>query len=342
MTGLTALLLIALLTCCALAVPVLMRPTLPFGVQVAAVRAADPAIRQIRRAYMVRVGAASVVAVIGCVVAYSHALVAGILANGLVVAHIACYVLAHRSLRAVKRAEWWQAEHRYGVTTNTTFRTDPVRVPLLWLWPALVVLVVAMVLGRWDSVIPMAAMAVLIPLVVWMAVRTRPDLDAAQPVGSARRYRVYLEGTAKRLMLLVTGMNLTILLDGTVGWQSLAVVPTLVTIAVLVTWMVRVGQAGHRLPALPGEEDEDTGLTQRDDDRHWRLSGLVYVNRQDPAIFVHQRVGLGWTMNLGHPVSWVVLAALVLLAVLVSSGVFDLPAKRVTTLGGTCLPKYSC
>nr|WP_042194358.1 DUF5808 domain-containing protein [Kibdelosporangium sp. MJ126-NF4]CEL21266.1 Cytochrome c-type biogenesis protein DsbD, protein-disulfide reductase [Kibdelosporangium sp. MJ126-NF4]CTQ96166.1 Cytochrome c-type biogenesis protein DsbD, protein-disulfide reductase (EC 1.8.1.8) [Kibdelosporangium sp. MJ126-NF4] len=327
MTGLAALLLVVLLTGLALAMPVLMRPTLPFGVQVAAARAADPTVLRIRRTYLLRVAAASAVAVLVCVAAYGNALVVGIFANGLVIAHAACYALAHRRLRAIKRAEWWQAEHRYGVTTDTTFRTDPVRVPLLWLSPALAVLALTVILGRWDSVIPMAVMTVLVPLVVWLTARTRPDLDAARPVGSGRRYRVYLRGIARLLMVLVAAMNLTILLDDTPGWKPVAVVPTLVVVAVLVAWSVRVGQAGHRLPALPGEEGEDTGLTQRDDDRFWRLGGLVYVNRQDPVVFVHTRVGLGWTMNLGHPVAWVVLAALVLLAALTGFGVIDLPRR---------------
>ncbi|ONI77004.1 hypothetical protein ALI144C_33340 [Actinosynnema sp. ALI-1.44] len=327
MTGPAALLVVVLLTGLALAVPVLMRPTLPFGVQVAAVRAADPAVRGVRRVYLLRVAAVSAIAVLVCVVAYDDAVVVGIFANGLVIAHIACYALAHRRLRAIKRAEWWQAEHRYGVTVDTTFRTDPVRVPLLWLLPAVVVLVVAMVLGRRGDVIPMVVITVLVPLAVRVSVRARPDLDAAQPVGSARRYRVYLRGTARLMMLLVAAMNLTILLDGTPGWEAVAVVPTAAVVIVFVGWSTWAGQAGHRLPAMPGEEHEDSGLTQRDDDRRWRLGGLVYVNRQDSAVFVHKRVGIGWTMNLGHPVAWAVLAALALTGVLAGFGVIELPRR---------------
>ncbi|ALG07482.1 DUF1648 domain-containing protein [Kibdelosporangium phytohabitans] len=328
MTGLTALLLIVLLAGFALAVPMHMRPTLPFGVQVAAVRAADPAIVRTRRTYLLRVTAVSVIAVVVCVAAYGNALIAGTLANSLVVAHGACYVLAHRRLRETKRAEWWQAEHRYGVTTDTTLRTDPVRVSLLWLTPAVVVMVVTMALGHWDIVIPMAVMTVLMPLAVRLGVRTRPDLDAAQPVGSARRYRVYLRGTGRMLMLLVGATNLTILLGATQSSEPFAAVPSLAVVIVFVAWSVRVGQAGHRLPKLPGEEDEDTGLTQRDDDRRWHLGGLVYLNRQDPAVFVHKRVGIGWTMNLGHPVSWAVLVVLVLVAAMAGLGVVDLPQRE--------------
>lgn len=33
---------------------------------------------------------------------------------------------------------------------------------------------------------------------------------------------------------------------------------------------------------------------------HWRYPG-VYFNRQDPALFVPLRNGLGWTLNLGRP-----------------------------------------
>jgi uncharacterized membrane protein len=36
------------------------------------------------------------------------------------------------------------------------------------------------------------------------------------------------------------------------------------------------------------------------DDAHWRFAGL-YVNRQDPALFVPRRRGPGWTVNLGRP-----------------------------------------
>jgi uncharacterized membrane protein len=35
-------------------------------------------------------------------------------------------------------------------------------------------------------------------------------------------------------------------------------------------------------------------------DAHWRLQGL-YFNRQDPALFVSLRSGIGWTLNFGRP-----------------------------------------
>ena len=46
-----------------------------------------------------------------------------------------------------------------------------------------------------------------------------------------------------------------------------------------------------------------------EDDGHW-LAGTIYFNRKDPRILVPKKLGfgLGRTLNLGHPVSWLIVA----------------------------------
>ncbi len=58
--------------------------------------------------------------------------------------------------------------------------------------------------------------------------------------------------------------------------------------------------------------------TLREDDRseHYRW-GLFYVNAEDPALWVPKRLGLGWTLNFAHALSWVILALLLLPVVLI-------------------------
>ncbi len=51
--------------------------------------------------------------------------------------------------------------------------------------------------------------------------------------------------------------------------------------------------------------------TDRDDDRFWK-AGLIYVNRDDPALLVGSRFGVGWTFNLANPTAWLFIAAIVL------------------------------
>lgn len=38
---------------------------------------------------------------------------------------------------------------------------------------------------------------------------------------------------------------------------------------------------------------------------NWKL-GILYFNPQDPSLFLPQRFGVGWTVNLGRPLVWVI------------------------------------
>ncbi len=54
------------------------------------------------------------------------------------------------------------------------------------------------------------------------------------------------------------------------------------------------------------------------DNQYWFL-GFFYCNKQDPSVFVEKRIGIGFTLNLARPMSWLFLGSLVLIiAVLVS------------------------
>ncbi|WP_263367169.1 DUF5808 domain-containing protein [Edaphobacter bradus] len=53
---------------------------------------------------------------------------------------------------------------------------------------------------------------------------------------------------------------------------------------------------------------------QRPPDEAW--NGLFYSNRDDPALLVPKRFGIGYTLNFGHPWSWAVLAVIALGAAL--------------------------
>jgi len=46
-------------------------------------------------------------------------------------------------------------------------------------------------------------------------------------------------------------------------------------------------------------------------DKCWKW-GAFFVNRDDPALFVRKRYGIGYTLNFGNPWSWAVLAVMLL------------------------------
>jgi hypothetical protein len=45
----------------------------------------------------------------------------------------------------------------------------------------------------------------------------------------------------------------------------------------------------------------------------WRAGGLVYVNPDDPVLFVQKRDGMGYTFNFGNRLTWILLPAIVLI-----------------------------
>jgi uncharacterized membrane protein len=93
------------------------------------------------------------------------------------------------------------------------------------------------------------------------------------------------------------------------------VVPMLVfalafTVIIMVLLM-RFGQGGTRLAGPAGAESRAVApVGDRTPDKYWKL-GLIYINRNDPALFVEKRFGIGFTLNFGHPGAWVFLAVLV-------------------------------
>ena len=55
-----------------------------------------------------------------------------------------------------------------------------------------------------------------------------------------------------------------------------------------------------------------TGSKHAVPESSWK-AGIFYSNRDDPALFVPKRFGIGYTLNFGNSWSWAVLALIVLL-----------------------------
>lgn len=92
--------------------------------------------------------------------------------------------------------------------------------------------------------------------------------------------------------------NAAIMLAAPLGFLLLILIGTAV-------YAFKVGQSGSRIDIL--FEDETTpGVTDVDDDPYWKF-GVFYVNKNDPSIFVEKRFGIGWTINFGHPVGYLIL-----------------------------------
>jgi uncharacterized membrane protein len=85
------------------------------------------------------------------------------------------------------------------------------------------------------------------------------------------------------------------------------------------SWMFRVGQGGQRAVSPAARRDVHGDATP---DHAWRVGGMYYVNANDPAMWVENRVGLGYTLNLGNWRAWLLIVGMILAFMVVSRLVF--------------------
>ncbi len=89
-------------------------------------------------------------------------------------------------------------------------------------------------------------------------------------------------------------------------------------VVVVVVLVTRYGQGGTRLAGAAAPLSiVSAPVGDRTPDKYWKL-GLFYVNRDDPALFIEKRFGVGYTLNFGHPGVWIGLAVLVAVTVAIA------------------------
>jgi uncharacterized membrane protein len=145
--------------------------------------------------------------------------------------------------------------------------------------------------------------------------RSRPDIDAVDPAAWTLRYRRFLTAITRALLTMAALADLGLLLIALPDWQvyrlsgvgrARPALPFTAGVLLLGAVAARMGQGGSRLNGNVRGLARAAG-TDRDDDRFWK-AGLLYVNRDDPAIVVGARFGVGWMLNFGNPAAWLVLA----------------------------------
>lgn len=343
--------LAALVLAIALVLPSINSPTVPFGVRVPAHHADDPMVARQTRIYRWRVLISGVIAAgagTGIFAVTGEPLLLPLSVLVLVGAWYGCFFLANHEIRAAKAAGDWYQCLRQGIAVDTGLRTDPPRFPWLWLAPSLIITAATVAIGvisypsmpgilavhyganglpnrvvaksvgaAFSLVFLQIGMTGLLAGIAAAIVRSRPDIDPAHPVGSARWSRQYMSLGAKTLLGLAAAIDVgmmgssLLMWTGTVTAWAPLVVALPILAAVLVSVVVLARNSRER-----GENGEDTGLTHRDDDKYWR-GGVFYINRADSALLVPRRFGLGWTLNLGNPKAAILLAGVAALITLV-------------------------
>jgi uncharacterized membrane protein len=314
--------------------PAVTRPTVQFGVRIPPERTGATVLSRQRRAYYLRTAVIGLSCTVAALLLRGHGSwwLPRIILMVEVAADLGCLVIARKHVIAAKTAEHWFAGVRRTVVADTAWRANPPRFPVGWLIPALAVMVATVIVGAvrypglhkpvvsaFGIVIGQLWVTVLWTALTLLIYHSRPDIEAADPGASMSRYRRFLAAYTKAMLALVAMINLTLLLAALQKWgvyhlsgagSALTVLPFAAGVLALTVVALRAGQGGSRLRGAARVAGGGAGGgAERDDDRFWK-AGLIYVNRDDPALMVGARFGVGWTFNFGNRLAWLIIGVM--------------------------------
>lgn len=166
-------------------------------------------------------------------------------------------------------------------------------------------------------------MTLLFFFINWSIHKSKQQIDKANPERSIfqntvfrRRWSMFSILSCLAMILLFSLIQLSMIKPvGTNAtlFISIAIPACIILSAVILSFTT--GQGGSRIGQSPTSTSSSTQPFQ--DDKYWKLGGL-YFNPGDPSIFVEKRMGIGWTVNFGHPAGSLILLGIVLICVLLS------------------------
>lgn len=138
-----------------------------------------------------------------------------------------------------------------------------------------------------------------------------PKVSVQQNLLFRRRWSIFMLISGTMTILLFLFIQLTFIYPTLIPYEDIIIFSTIgfILIGTIILSIV-TGQGGSRINL---EKPMNEDVMDRDDDQHWKL-GQFYFNKDDPALFIEKRFGIGWTNNWARPMSWVLISCILLLA----------------------------
>ncbi|RIU88797.1 DUF1648 domain-containing protein [Oceanobacillus picturae] len=259
------------------------------------------------------------------------------------------YLHFHRQVKKRKAEEGWVKNKKQQLSLDLRFRRQKLSVSNLWFIPSFIIAFITAALSfiYYDTLpdtIPMQydfsgnitnsadtsyRVILLMPIMqVFLAclflfiniiiTRAKQQIDADNPESSAEQNRVFRRRWSA--FIVITSYGLTLLFSfiqysfyQPIQSELLVGAPLVLTGGMIIAALllsITTGQGGSRVRK---QSVNNSSYVDRDDDRYWKL-GQFYFNKNDPALFLEKRFGIGWTVNMARPLAWIMLLGIILLA----------------------------
>ncbi|MBH5318985.1 DUF1648 domain-containing protein [Paenibacillus sp. GSMTC-2017] len=253
------------------------------------------------------------------------------------------YLKQHYSVKHLKEQKGWLTSSVQRVMINTKFRNAKLTVSYFWFIPHVLLILATILIGvlnfdQFPEQIPMkygldgevsrsverSYMAVLWPaliqallLIVFILInfsisRSKQIVEASDPEGSLMRNAIFRRYWS--VYIIITGLLMAVMfgfieIGMLLEWGSnevtfITLVASGIVVIYAIVLSVITGQGGSRIK-IEGVSKAQT-MPMGDQDQYWKL-GQIYFNPQDPSVFVEKRFGVGWSINFGRPMGWIII-----------------------------------
>lgn len=106
---------------------------------------------------------------------------------------------------------------------------------------------------------------------------------------------------ALETLIIMAIPQICIIFNLSIEIMTIPIIILFISIVIFLVMSYYLGQGGRNIKT--NEEGEEN---YRDDDDKYIL-GALYYNKKDPALMVEKRIGVGWTVNLAHPLGKIVM-----------------------------------
>lgn len=151
-------------------------------------------------------------------------------------------------------------------------------------------------------------------------IKSKQRLSPLDPEKASEKSRCFREAWSRILFALTVGTQLLISLlflyslfgQGRYSWLLITsiLLYLVFSIAGPLYLTIKYGQAGEKLL-----DEDDQYYQDPDEEDYWKW-GLIYVNKEDPSVFVEKRFGIGFTLNLARWQAWLFIGGILLFILL--------------------------
>lgn len=258
------------------------------------------------------------------------------------------YLPFHFKMKKIKQKENWTEQYKVSIVIDTTFRKEKLTYSnWLYIIPfVIIILTIIYTFSVYDMIpneVPRHISAsgkitysekspgilLMLPLIqlfmigIFLIVNyvikqskqqvstTQPEISKRQNVIFRKRWSLYTFITGTLVVLLFSFLQLTFIYEHLIKYID-PIMYTVIGLILVSTIILSIntGQGGSRIKV---KVQSDQTEIDRDDDQHWKL-GQFYFNKNDPAIFIEKRFGIGWSANFARPITWIFLGGIITLS----------------------------